>query len=482
MRTRGLRSQVKALRQTLAGLTAGGVPPFADWLPLVSPSWRWDWRHLAHIRAQLDRVTAGEIRRLMLFVPPQHGKSSLATVRYPAWRLEREPALRVAIAAYNQRHANRFSRLARRICRERLALSDERAAVNEWETAAGGCMLAVGVGAGITGNPVDLLIIDDPVKSREEAESEAYRERVWGWYVDDLCTRLQPGAPVVLIMTRWHMDDLAGRILDSQDGGNWTVVNLPAEAEDNDPLGRAPGEPLCPERFDAKELAWRRQVLGNSYFALYQQRPIPREGAMFKRAWFSRIIPSRPAGASALRYWDKSGSAASGDFTAGVLMVRDDEGFFTVADVVRGQWSSHERNQIMRQTAELDGPEVAVWVEQEPGSGGKESAEISVRELAGFAVHIERVTGAKQTRALPFAAQCEAGNVRLVRGPWVAAFIDELTSFPAGKFDDQVDAASGAFNKLTLAAVEPWEVIEDADNRSMIDSAPPGVFLDGHPW
>jgi predicted phage terminase large subunit-like protein len=132
----------------------------------------------------------------------------------------------------------------------------------------------------------------------------------------------------------------------------------------------------------------------------------------------------------------------------------------------------------MRQTAALDGPEVAIWVEQEPGSGGKESAEISVRELAGFAVHIERVTGDKQTRALPFAAQCEAGNVRLVRGPWLAAFIDELTSFPAGKRDDQVDAASGAFNKLTLGAVEPWEVLEDADNRSMIDSAPPGVFLD----
>jgi len=129
-------------------------------------------------------------------------------------------------------------------------------------------------------------------------------------------------------------------------------------------------------------------------------------------------------------------------------MSRTTDGFYLIEDVVRGQWSALERERILRQTAELDGPGVAIWIEQEPGSGGKESAEASVRSLAGFTVHAEPVTGAKDVRAMPFAAQCEAGNVRLVRGAWNGAFIDELMSFPSGTHDDQVDAAAGAFNKL----------------------------------
>src|SRR5262249_33164286 len=156
------------------------TPEFADWLPLVSPSpWRWDWPHLRLIRSRLDQVTRGELPRLILTVPPQHGKSELATIRYPVWRLERDQSPRVAVTASSRAHAHRFSRKARRIAARRFPLADDRSAGEEWETAAGGGFRAVGVGGGITGNPVDLLVIDDPVKSREEAESEAHRERVW---------------------------------------------------------------------------------------------------------------------------------------------------------------------------------------------------------------------------------------------------------------------------------------------------------------
>lgn len=454
------------------------MPDFGDWLPVVSPTWNWNWRHLAHIRSQLARVTSGEINRLALFIPPQHGKSEMTTVRYAAWRLEKNPALRLCIAAYNQKHANRFSRRARRIAETRMPLSADRSAVEEWETAAGGSVLAVGVGAGITGNPVDLLIIDDPVKSREEAESEAYRERCWDWYTDDLYTRLQPGAAVVLIMTRWHLDDLAGRILASQEAAGWTVVNLPAEAEENDPLGRQPGEALCPERFDVAELQRRRRVLATSYLALYQQRPIPREGAMFKREWLTKTLPAKPSQfAAAVRYWDKAGTADGGAYTCGVLVMRLQDMTYVIADVVRGQWSSRQRNEIILQTARLDGPDVEVWIEQEPGSGGKESAEISTRELAGFNVHVERVTGDKETRALPLAAQCEAGNVYLVRASWLAAYIDEVTSFPASRYKDQVDGSSGGFNKVVINAVEPWTVPDDRQGRSLIEDAPEGIFF-----
>lgn len=180
----------------------------------------------------MGRVTSGEVKRLMLFVPPRHGKSELVTVRYALWRLLREPRMNVIIASYNQKLANRFSRKMKNLAAG-LELSRSAYGAAEWETAAGGGVKAVGVGAGITGFGGDLVVIDDPVKSRREANSPVFRERVWDWYRDDIHTRLEPGAAVILIQTRWHDDDLAGRLLkDAEDGGEkWEVVRLPALAE-----------------------------------------------------------------------------------------------------------------------------------------------------------------------------------------------------------------------------------------------------------
>lgn len=424
--------------------------PFRDWLPAVTPLWEWGWRYQQVLYDHLQAVTDRQMEKLMLFLPPRHGKSELATVRYAAWRLEREPATRVIIGAYNSTLAEKFSRKCRRIVENRIPLSKDRTAVLDWETATGGGVRAVGVGGGITGQGGNLIIIDDPVKSREEANSETYRERVWDWYKDDLYTRREPGCALILIMTRWHEDDLAGRILASEDGPNWTVVTLPAEAEENDPLGREPGEALCPERYDLAALKDIRQTLGNSYYALYQQRPLPAEGGMFKRHWFE-VVQASPAVAERVRYWDNAGTDAGGDWTAGVLMARAGTGVYCVEDVVRGQWSAMQREDVKRQTAELDQQRyghVSVWNEQEPGSGGKESAAATVRNLEGFAIRTERVTGDKAVRAEPFAAQAEAGNVKLLSGAWNAAYIEELCAFPQGKHDDMVDASSGAFNKL----------------------------------
>lgn len=426
------------------------VAPFERWLEQVTPSYSWDWPHLRHIRSKLDEVTSGLIKRLMIFCPPQHGKSSMTTIRYPVWRLERNPELRVIVGCYNQTLANRFSRQARRIAAERMALDAERKAMEEWQTAAGGVFRAVGVGAGITGQGGDLILIDDPVKSREEAESQSYRDRVWDWYSQDLFTRQGPSAAMILIMTRWHEDDLAGRILASEDGPNWTVVNLPAEAETADVLGRAPGAALCPDRYDEAALADRRAVLGTYAFtALYQGRPLPPGGGMFKREWFE-IVGAAPATATSVRAWDKAGTEGAGDYSAGVKIVRDKAGLFYICDVVRGQWSALARETIMRQTATMDGTMTSIVLEQEPGSGGLESAQNSVRNLAGFRVSAEKVTGEKATRAMPFAAQCEASNVKLVQGAWNGPFLDELCSFPYGAHDDMVDAAAAAFNRLAL--------------------------------
>ncbi|OWY62994.1 hypothetical protein B7486_55465, partial [cyanobacterium TDX16] len=243
--------------------------------------------------------------------------------------------------------------------------------------------------------------------------------------------------------TRWHEDDLAGRILASEDAPNWEVVKLPALAEEDDPLGREPGEPLCPDRYDADALASIRTVQGSYGFsALYQQSPLPPGGGMFRREFFAeRYVDVAPASLKRVRYWDKAGTEGAGAYSCGVLMGRSAEGLYFILDIIRGQWSAGQRESIIRDTAQADGRSVPVWVEQEPGSGGKESAENTVRALAGWDAHAERVTGDKETRARPFAAQCEAGNVRLVKAPWNRDFIDEAIGFPSGRFKDQVDAA-----------------------------------------
>lgn len=200
------------------------------------------------------------------------------------------------------------------------------------------------------------------------------------------------------------------------------------------------------------ELADAKRIMGSWEFSQEYEAQFLTDGlGLFKREWFppERYVDAIPRGRG-VRYWDKAATEGGGDYSAGVLVV-EHEGLWYVADVERGQWSARQRDVRMQQSAEADSTttqRLSVWVEQEPGSGGKESAEASIRLLSGYDVHSERVTGDKETRARPFAAQCEAGNVRIVRGEWNRAFLNELFEFPNGSHDDQVDAAGGAFNKL----------------------------------
>lgn len=428
---------------------------FGTFLREVNPDWRWDWPYLVRVREHLEAVARGECRRLMVFLPPRHGKSSIATIRFPVWRLERSPTLRVIVGCYNQDLAKKFTRDARRIARDRFPLGEVDQA-QEWETAAGGSMRAAGVGVGITGHGGDLIVIDDPVKSREEAESRAYRDGVWDWYTNDLYPRQEPGAAIVLMMTRWHTDDLAGRILKSGEASEWTVIHLPALALENDQLGRAPGEALCPERYSVADLERIRRAQSTeseqgeyAFQALYQGMPTPREGAFFKVDQFD-YVDAAPPGLRKVRAWDEGATAGGGDPSAGVRMEGPDgSGVYYVVHVERGRWDPSERDKRQRKTADADGREVKVRGQQEPGSAGKSRADAFVRLLAGYSVTVLPATGDKATRADPFASQVNAGKVRLVRGTWNAEYVEELRTFPLGAHDDQVDASADAFDELS---------------------------------
>jgi len=229
-----------------------------------------------------------------------------------------------------------------------------------------------------------------------------------------------------------------------------------------DPLGRQPGQPLCPERFPLAELVGLKADVGPmGWMAEYQASPRAPEGNRFKRAWFD-IQSALPAGCRLfVRYWDTAGTQGGGAYTAGLLLTMDREGFTYVVDVVRGQWAETERKRMMKQTAELDrqqyGPKgrvirARVWtyVEQEPGDAGKEAVLSTIRYLAGYKVEADRASGSKDVRLDPFEGQAGAGNVKLISGEWNGAWLDEMTVLPNSAFRDQADATAGAYNKLAL--------------------------------
>ena len=428
------------------------APDYHDWLTRVSPEMRWDWPWSRLVQEHVDALVRGDIEALMVEAPVRHGKSELLTIRLPVFAIDRDRRTRFILGCYNQELANKFSRKSRSLARRiGIPLSEERKAMSEWETPQGGGFRAIGVGAGVTGLGGNLIGIDDPIKNREDAESELVRDKTWDWYTDDLMTRLEPKARRFFVASPWHEDGLGQRILNSEEGKRWTHLRLPALAEDADPLGRAPGEALCPDRFTAADLAQIRERMGEySFSALYQCRPVPRSGNMFPADQVT-IVDAVPK-LQPIRYWDKAGSDNAGAYTAGVKMGYAD-GKYWVLHVERFRLEAYERDKRMRLTAELDGVGCHQWTEQEPGSGGKESAQSFVRVMAGFAAHYEPVTGDKVTRADPWAAQWQAGNVRLLRGEWNPAYIREHGSFPNGTYKDQVDASAGCFQKLTKRPV-----------------------------
>jgi predicted phage terminase large subunit-like protein len=323
--------------------------------------------------------------------------------------------------------------------------------------------MACGILSGITGNRANGIIIDDPIKGREQANSETVRAKTWDAYEDDLKTRLIPGGWIVLIQTRWHEDDIAGRILPSdwkgesgrilcKDGNEWEVLCLQARCEvDNDPLDRKQGEYLWPEWFDRKHWAQFEQN-ARTWAALYQQRPTPLDGDLFKPDQIS-VIDALPEGQIQwVRGWDLA-STTDGDYTAGVKLGRLPDNRFIIADVVRLRVGPELRDAALVNTAALDGKKTKQSIPQDPGQAGKTQVLYLTRSLVGYTVVTSPETGDKVTRAEPVAAQVNVGNVSMLRGDWNLAFINELRAFPNGANDDQVDGLSRAFAELIVQRV-----------------------------
>lgn len=242
----------------------------------------------------LDKVERGECDRLLVMMPPGSAKSTYGSVYFPEYFVGRNPQLSVIAASHTAELAERFGRRVRngvddvefKALFPQVSLAADSTAAGRWGTNHGGEYTAVGVGGSVTGRRGDLIVVDDPVRSREDADSERVREKTWEWWTNDLLTRLKPGGRIVVIMTRWHEDDLAGRLLE-REPQRWTVIKLPMVAGDNDPLGREPGERLWKEWF-TDEMVRQAQSDPRSWISLYQQEPRPAEGAEFKRVWISR--------------------------------------------------------------------------------------------------------------------------------------------------------------------------------------------------
>ncbi|HEV2863044.1 MAG TPA: phage terminase large subunit [Pyrinomonadaceae bacterium] len=447
---------------------------FIEFVQLVKPSYQW-YKHCLVLAAVLQKVADGKIKRLMIFMPPRHGKSELASRLFSAYFLYLYPERFVGLSSYSAGLANTLSRAAR----ENYTLagggrSGKANAVKQWETDRGGGFWATGVGGEATGKGWHLGIIDDPLKNAEQAGSEVIREKQREWYASTWYTREEPWSnkdphgALVVINTRWHEDDISGWLLAEEKNGEeperWHVVSFEAikEAEPQtfpetctvEPDWRQAGEALCPERRPLDKLKKIAGRVGEYFWsALYQQRPGAKEGTKFKRENFEILpAPARAEFVSFVRYYDKAGTKDAGCFTVGALLGKTHQGVFWVLDVVRGQWAALEREEIILNTAKADramyGPGVVTWVEQEPGSGGKESAEATVRKLAGFIAYAERVSGDKAFRAEPYSAQVARKNVKLAEAAWNGGFITRHCAFPRGKYKDEIDAAGGAFNKI----------------------------------
>ncbi|RFU70331.1 terminase [Peribacillus saganii] len=442
------------------------------------------------------RMVNGEIplknQYIALSIPPRHGKSMTITETLPSFYLGHFKHHRVILGGYGTEFATKFGKKNKEKV-ERfgdklfgIGIKKGTSSATDWDIEGHrGGTISRGILAGVTGEGADLMIIDDPIKTREEANSEVTRDKIWGEWIDSFSTRLHPGAIVIIIMTRWHESDLVGRLLDPEYGQPlpWKVINLPLEAEDeNDPLGRQLGEPLW-DRFGYEFIETRKQMSASSFNALFQGRPTSQEGNIVKREWWKKYstlpkIPRKIMSVDAtfkdsetsdyvsIQVWGKSGINA---YLIDRHKARMD--FPTTLKKIIEMKAKH--------------PDISGIFIEDKANG---SAIISMLRTKIPGIIPVNPQGGKVARVNAISDYIQAGNVWLPKNePWIEDFIEEWAAFPRGKNDDDVDSASQALNKLFYYYAEiPVET--DPDNPTpeekhsqMIKdmtggTPPPGIF------
>lgn len=379
------------------------------------------------------------------------------TETFPSWFIGRDPSRRVIEVSYGDAFAQKFGRANRAKLEEYgpdifgISLDPRNSSVTNWGIKGHrGGMISAGVGGSITGEGADLLLIDDPIKNREEANSETYREKLWNEWQNTLLTRLQAGGSVIVILTRWHEDDLAGRILSSETGEEWTLINLPAEAETGDILGRAIGDPLWPEGgFDKEWMALKKREIGSQAFtALYQQRPAPQEGELIKRVWwkFYKELPSDLD--EILQSWDCTfKDLKDSDYVVGQVWGRKGADRYLI-DQVRARMDLPATLVAVKSLSAKHPAAHAKLIEDK--ANGTAVIQVLKRDIQGL-IAVEPA-GGKVSRLQAVSPQIEAGNVHIPDpsiAPWVHDFIEECAAFPFGKNDDQVDSMSQALFRMS---------------------------------
>lgn len=443
--------------------------------------------------------------RLIVSMPPQEGKSERVTKTGSLWALTRNPNLRIGIVSYSQALAEGFGRDIRNWISSNngdegtfdigLQIARDNGAARRWQLAGHrGGVVCVGIGGGLTGRPIEALVIDDPFADKEQADSAYYRERVWGWWQSVGSTRLAPGAPVIVILTRWHEDDLAGRLLAAEDGDRWKVVNIPALADHDpnkggsDPLGRAPGEWLVSAR-GRTPAEWeqiRIQAGSRVFNALYQGRPSPDAGNVWQRPWWRRYTvplwsqhPDLPDAYvvnecdEVVMSWDMTfKDTKSSDYVVGQVWARRGASVYLL-DQVHKRLSFTDTVAAFKAMAGRWPQATAKYVEDK--ANGTAIIDTLKSKIPGI-VAISP-TESKYARANAVAPVIEAGNVHLPGGEIALfdpdALIDEAAGFPNGAHDDQVDATSQALAQLLLDGTGAQAWIDYARRKAEAADATP---------
>ncbi|PYG00173.1 phage uncharacterized protein (putative large terminase), C-terminal domain-containing protein [Georgenia satyanarayanai] len=448
--------------------------------------------------------------RLIVSMPPQEGKSTLTTKWTPVHRLATHPDDRIVVASYAAGPARRMGRLIRGEITTHadelgIRIADDVGAQNEFELAGHvGGVYSVGIGGGLTSRPADVMLIDDPLSNREQADSETFRERVWEWWTDVASARLAPGAPVILILTRWHHDDLAGRLLKSDDGDQWRVVNIPAQADhrpekgETDPLGRQPGEFMESARTykDRKtgrlvprtRAQWerrKRQAGPRTWASLYQGRPSPDSGDLFPAEWSrydqplwydrgdgARIIPGHDF--ELVQSWDMAfKDTKSSDYVVGQVWLRQGVDVWLL-DQVRDRLSFTKSIAAVKAMTARWPQASAKFVEDK--ANGPAVINALARQVPGL-IPVEP-EGSKYARAAAISPFVHSRNVHIPEAallPNVEDLLEEARAFPNGSHDDTIDALSQAINQLLLHPLIAGEDMVTSDD--LVEDMDPHTYL-----